>query len=305
MVIPRCVLVMPTYQSATYINQLFASLTMQSIQIPILIIDSSSTDGSLEKWQDLGVKTHVIPKAEFNHGKTRQLALNLVDADIYIYLTQDAILADTNTLENIISAFNNPEIGCAYGRQLPHEGAGLLGAHLRSFNYPEKSDLRSINDVERLGIKTCANSNSFAAYRKTALVQIGGFPDRVIMGEDIIAAAKMLKAGWKIYYCAESRVFHSHDYSVMQDFKRYFDIGVFHQEEHWILDLFKSPQKLGASYVKSEINFCLKYKKSGMIFISLIHSGMKYLGYHLGRKYKLLPLWLRQKFSMHKFYWDI
>ncbi len=296
-------LIIPTYNASSLAHQQLNSIQIQTLSPIKCVIDSSSQDGTVSIYQAAEFVVTVIPKAEFNHGKTRQLALSLVDADVYIYMTQDAILADENALKNIVTVFDNPSVGCAYGRQLPHQDAGILGAHLRHFNYPAESDLRSLQDVPRLGIKTCANSNSFAAYRKSALMQIGGFPERVILGEDVGVAAKMLIAGWKVAYCAEAKAFHSHDYTALQDFRRYFDVGVFHQQEHWILDTFTAPGKLGGQYVKSELRWCIQHKAYGMILVSFWHSGMKWLGYRLGRQYRCLPLWLRKRFSMHRFYW--
>lgn len=299
----QMVLVIPTYQAKKHLDALWRSIACQTLQTTILFIDSSSTDGTIEKLQALPVKLHIIPKKEFNHGGTRQLALNLVDADIYIYMTQDAILANPKTLENIIKCFEDPTIGCAYGRQLPHQGAGILGAHLRHFNYPPESDIHTLQDVPRLGIKTCANSDSFAAYRKMALEAVGGFPNHVIVGEDVYVAAKMLLAGWRVAYSAEAQVYHSHDYTIVQDLRRYFDIGAFHQMEHWILDTFKSPNKLGSQYVKSELKWCLQQKAYAALLASLYHSAGKWLGYRLGRQYQRLPLWVKKYCSMHRFFW--
>lgn len=299
----KVALIIPTYQAKQYVNELCSSIRSQTLQPEVLVIDSSSTDGTPALLRQY-FRVHSIPKVEFNHGKTRQLALSLVDADIYVYLTQDAILANENSIANMVKVFENPQVGCAYGRQLPHKGAGLLGAHLRHFNYPEYSELRALKDIPRLGIKTCSNSNSFAAYRKAALEKVGGFPARVIVGEDVYVAAKMILAGWTMAYCAEAQVFHSHDYSVIQDFKRYFDVGVFHQQEHWIIEAFKAPGKLGNQYVKSELKWCLQRHAYLTPFNSIWHSGMKWLGYKLGRNYFKLPVGFRKKLSMHSFYWS-
>ena len=81
---------------------------------------------------------------------------------------------------------------------------------------------------KRFGIKTVFVSNSFAAYRRRALMQVSGFPVDTVMNEDTYVAGKMLVSGWRIAYCADAQVFHSHDYSFLDDFKHYLDIGVFH-----------------------------------------------------------------------------
>ena len=83
-------------------------------------------------------------------------------------------------------------------------------------------------------MKTAFNSNSFAAYRRKALKDVGGFPINTILSEDMYVTAKMLLKNWSVAYCADAKVYHSHNYTIWQEFKRYFDIGVFHAKEAWI-----------------------------------------------------------------------
>ena len=72
----------------------------------VLIVDSSSTDGTPELARAAGFKVWSIPRDEFNHGNTRHRAAELVpDCDILVYLTQDAILNGANAIENLVSAF--------------------------------------------------------------------------------------------------------------------------------------------------------------------------------------------------------
>jgi rhamnosyltransferase len=269
----------------------------------ILIIDSSSTDNSLSIIKKYCISHKVINKSDFDHGATRQLGVDLIDSDIYIFMTQDAIPVDENTIKNIIKAFDDPKVGCAYGRQLPYKEANLLSRHARSFNYSKESYVRSYEDRYVHGIKTCFNSNSFAAYRKTALTEVSGFPSRNILGEDMFVAAKMLQAGWKIAYCADAKVYHSHNYTLAQEFKRYFDIGVFHTEQSWILEAFKPPSKEGFKYVKSELRYCWNQQAYLQIIKSLLTVGLKLIGYKLGKLHHKIPLPLKRKISMCSFYW--
>ncbi|MCO6740560.1 hypothetical protein KQH31_30745, partial [Streptomyces sp. CHA15] len=85
--------------------------------------------------------------------------------------------------------FAAPDIGVAYGRQLPHTDAGILGAQARRFNYPVESRIKRLSDAPQLKVKTCFSSNSFSAYRRAALTDAGGFPTDVIGSEDAYTAA--------------------------------------------------------------------------------------------------------------------
>ena len=140
--------------------------------------------------------------------------------DALIVMTQDAIPATAETFANLISELQlEPLNGVAYGRQLPHPGAGVLGAQSRHFNYPAASRTKRLDDAAQLGIKTCFSSDSFSVYRRSALSAVGGFPQDVIGSEDAYVAARMLLAGYQVRYAASAQVYHSHDYRLLEEFR--------------------------------------------------------------------------------------
>ena len=297
--------IFPIYNAEPFLELLINTLLNKNkLNIDsCLFIDSSSIDNSVKILNANKIPVQRIKKGDFDHGATRQFATELVDADIYVFMTQDALPADKDAIGNLLKAFDDPNVGCAYGRQLPHKDANILASHARAFNYPEESYVRSYEDRKQYGIKTCFNSNSFAAYRKTALQDVGGFPSKNILGEDMFVAARMLQDNWKVAYCADAQVYHSHNYTLMQEFKRYFDIGVFHHEQSWILKDFSSPEDEGMKYVKSELNYCWKGKHYLVIIRSYFTILLKFIGYKLGKNYTFLPQSLRPKLSMCSFYW--
>jgi rhamnosyltransferase len=202
-----------------------------------------------------------------------------------------------------LAAFADPAVATAYGRQLPHLNASLIAAHARLFNYPQQKQVRGLADHQRFGIKTVFTSNSFAAYRRDALMQVGGFPAHTIMNEDTFVAGLMLKTDWKIAYCADAQVFHSHDYGFTDEFKRYFDIGVFHANSPWLQQTFGGAAGEGRQFVLSELVYLVKFAP-GLIASAIIRTGLKGLGYKLGMLHKHLPTALKPYLSMHKAYWQ-
>ncbi len=277
---------------------------MQTVKpMQALVIDSSSSDGGVELARQAGFLAHAIPVEQFNHGATRQLGVEmLAEAEILVFMTQDAVLAAPDALERLLACFADERVGAAYGRQLPHPGAGAIGAHARLFNYPARSEVKVVADAPRLGIKTAFISNSFAAYRRSALLEAGGFPGDVILSEDTYVAARMLLNGWKVAYCAEAQVFHSHDYSVAQEFQRYFDTGVFHGREPWIRKAFGQPGGEGMRFVRSELRY-LARERPFMIPAALTRTLVKFAGYKLGTLERRWPLWLKRRLSMQAGYW--
>lgn len=270
----------------------------------VLVIDSASTDGSAELARAAGFIVHAIPRGRFNHGATRQLGAEmLADAEILVLMTQDAVLAAPDALEKLVASLSSERTGAAYGRQLPHPDGGALGAHARLFNYPNSGAEKTLADAPRLGIKTAFLSDSFAAYRRRALMEVGGFPADIILGEDTFVAAKLLLNGWKINYCAEAQVFHSHDYTLGQEFGRYFDTGVFHGREPWIRQEFGQPAGEGVRFVHSELRFLARTQPT-LIPSALARAALKYAGYKLGTLERHWPLWLKRRLSLHAGYWE-
>jgi len=268
-----------------------------------IIVDSGSRDDTVVLAKQFGFTVKEISKSEFNHGATRQLLSDLAEgADICVFLTQDAILASPDSVKNLAKVFNDPKIGMAYGRQLPHVNAKPLEIHARLFNYPATSHVIGLEDQVRLGFKAFFCSDSFSAYRKSALEQIGGFPLTCIMGEDAIVAAKMLKANYKKAYVAEATVHHSHSYTLAEEYCRYFDTRVFHEQNIWMLNEYGKPTGEGFKFIRSELSYVLKNSPASL-FKSVTSIFAKWLGYNSGRIYKKLPNAVIKKLSMHSFYW--
>lgn len=292
--------VVPTFNGLNDLRRLVGSLPDE---INLYVIDSSSTDGTVSYLADAGVDYRVIPQHEFNHGATRQQALeDRPGYRFYIFLTQDAYLAKPDAIECLLAPFSDVRVGAVCGRQLPHLDANPLAAHARHFNYPETSRIKSMTDVAQLGIKTAFMSNSFAAYRKEAMMDVGGFPSHVILSEDMYVAARMLQLGWKVAYASDACCYHSHDYTAWQEFKRYFDIGVFHAREPWIRHEFGGAGGEGVRYVRSELRR-LGWRQCHWWPVSFLANAFKLAGYKSGQWEKHVPLSLKRRISMHRGYW--
>lgn len=297
-------LLIPTLNAGSIWDNVLESIDNQSLILyKKIIVDSGSKDDTVSQAKKHGFEVVEISKSEFNHGATRQLLVDLAgEADICVFLTQDAILDGADSIKNIVKAFDDSQVGMAYGRQLPHVNAKPLEIHARLFNYPDASHVICLNDQARLGFKAFFCSNSFSAYRKSALEQAGGFPLTSIMGEDAIVAAKMLKAGYKKAYVAEATVRHSHSYTLAEEYRRYFDTRVFHEQNLWMLNEYGKPTGEGFKFIKSELNYVLK-KSPASLFKSVASIFAKWLGYNSGRMYRMLPKGIVKKLSMHSFYW--
>lgn len=298
-------LIIPTLNAGDDFNALLRSISHQSLQpCEIIIIDSSSTDQTVSIAKDYGCRVETITRESFDHGGTRTLAAQMAQGEILLFLTQDALPADNYAFKRLVECFVDAHIAAAYGRQLPHLNTSLFGTHLRLFNYPDQSYARTYEDKQQYGIKTAFLSNSFCAYRTSALQEIGYFKNTLILGEDMVSGALLLKSGYSLTYQSNAKVYHSHSYTIRQEFQRYFDIGVLHRNESWLLEEFGKPEGEGLKYVLSEFRYLISHKKSPLILYSLLRNFSKYIGYKLGKIHSLFPIGIVKTISMHKRWWD-
>jgi rhamnosyltransferase len=106
---------------------------------------------------------------------------------------------------------------------------------------------------------------------------------------------------------SEACVYHSHNYTLWDEFRRYFDTGVFHKEEKWILQEFGSAQGEGYRFVRSELSMAMKapWRKAMVLLLEIsARTFLKYLGYQTGKQHAFLPLLIKRKLGFFKPYWD-
>lgn len=296
--------IIPTRNAEKYIDRLINKLINQTVKpLEIIIIDTFSKDDTkkiCEKY-DL-VKFIQINDGEFDHGGTRNKAAKAATGDILIFMTQDALPQNETFIEEIIKPLEK-DVVATYGRQLARKEAGPIEVFAREFNYPPQNIIKSKKDIEKLGVKTFFLSNVCSAFIKNEFWNVGGFPEKTIMNEDMIISSKLIFNDKKVCYCADATVVHSHDYTYVQQFKRNFDVGVVFVDSGHYFENIKSESE-GIKYVRQAIKYLINNKKAYLIPHLIIDSGFRFVGYKAGKSYKKLPRKLVKKMSMHSFYFD-
>jgi rhamnosyltransferase len=279
----------PTLNARETWRDFSAALRRQSARPDeVIVIDSSSDDDTAGVAARDGYEVITIAREDFRHGATRQLAANRTQSEVIVYLTQDALLASDGAMAQLLRVFDDPTVGAAYGRQLPRHGAGPIEAFARIFNYPESSHTNSVKDIPARGFKTVFFSNSFGAYRMSALRQVGGFPPDANFGEDTVVAAQMVLAGWKIAYVAEAAVYHSHAHTLREEYRRYKAIGELHARQAWMLEKFGHVSGEGMRFLRSMIEY-LAGRAPQHIPEALAMVVCKFVGYRVGRRWQAAP----------------
>lgn len=300
----RIAIAIPTLNAGPAFKRLLREIDEQKIElVKKLVVDSGSADATVKLAGQAQCEVIAMDPRSFNHGKTRQFCIDCLadQIDIVIFITQDVLLADEDSLKNLVAPFADGAVGAVYGRQLPHAGASPIAAQARLFNYPAESLIKTYADKEKFKIKTPFLSDSFAAYRLSALKAIGGFP-KAIVSEDMYVGAKLLQAGYNLAYAAEAQVYHSHDYNLLQEFRRYFDIGVFQAREGWIREDFGSAEGEGIKMVVKQLKYLCENR--GVLYIpkAIIGNAVRLFGYRLGIKERRLPLPIKRFCSAQSYF---
>lgn len=215
--------VIPVYDGARFLREVLDAVLKQQLDEPfeVLVIDSGSTDGSLEIVRDFPVVRLIeIPNEQFGHGRTRNLGVSETSGDLIAFLTQDATPASPHWLAAYRRAFELTEnVGAAFGPHLPRPGvnpimARLLIDHFATFSPNGGPAIQRAGDTTYL-----SNSNSCisrAAWERTPFRDIA-------YSEDQAFGADVLENGFAKVFMPDAAALHSHDYGMVESFKRYFD----------------------------------------------------------------------------------
>lgn len=221
--------IIPTLNVEHEIEALLIALDRQSIQPnEIFVVDSASEDKTIELVQKhKRVRLLEIDRQDFNHGTTRDMALNESSGDFVCFLTQDAVPVSDDYLKRLVAPMvEDSNIALVSGRQLPKADARRFEQLVRDFNYPDLPSVRSKCNLEEFGIKTFFASDTCSAYRRTAYLECGGF-EHVNTNEDMLMAAKFIASGMKVAYEPRAEVYHSHNLTPSQQFARNRAVGFF------------------------------------------------------------------------------
>ncbi len=304
-------IIIPTYKPDGKFIELLQKLKKQSYSVSRIIIVNTEEKyynrliyGTNFFEESKNVDVYHVSKKEFDHGNTRNFGVKRSNADYFICMTQDAMPNDQELISNLVKAVEQAKIAVAYGRQLPEKNCNVLEQYTRTFNYPDFSFIKDLDDLPKLGIKTYFCSNVCAIYNRDIFEKLGGFISHTIFNEDMIYAARAVKAGYRIAYAADARVVHSHNYTYMDQFHRNFDLGVSQADNPEIFADIPSESE-GIRMIQETAKYLIKNGHRNKILSLYLQSGFKYLGYRMGCNYKKLPRKIVLKCTMNRDYWRL
>ena len=298
--------VIPAYKPGHDLRELVEKLLDQTVRLGRIIIINTDREYFDEKEYLIAPAVEVvhITRHEFDHAGTRDMGLRMSDADYVLFMTMDAIPKDNYLVEKLLSGFSRADnIAVSYARQLPKKDCNRIEQITREFNYPAQSRVQTSDDIKELGIKAYFCSDVCAMYDTSIYRSLGGFKAPAIFNEDMVYAAGALDAGYAVSYCADALVYHSHNYTGRQYYRRNFDLGVSQADHPEIFERF-NVKGTGMQLVRKSLAQICRSGTPADIIRLVYYSGMKYLGFRKGKNYHKLSLKSCLKHTSDKEYWN-
>lgn len=298
--------VIPAYKPGHDLRELVEKLLDQTVRLGRIIIINTDREFFDEKEYLIAPAVEVvhITRHEFDHAGTRDMGLRMSDADYVLFMTMDAIPKDNYLVEKLLSGFRRADnIAVSYARQLPKKDCNRIEQITREFNYPAQSRVQTSDDIKELGIKAYFCSDVCAMYDTSIYRSLGGFKAPAIFNEDMVYAAGALDAGYAVSYCADALVYHSHNYTGRQYYRRNFDLGVSQADHPEIFERF-NVKGTGMQLVRKSLSQICRRGTPADIIRLVYYSGMKYLGFRKGKNYHKLSLKSCLKHTSDKEYWN-
>lgn len=275
-------IICPLYKAREYINQLHRNLKKQkNVNIAsINYIVTNVNDNIEDILKELDCNYEIIEKEEFSHSLTREKTAKKCKADILVFITQDIIIESEYWLENLINGIENGECEAAYSRQLCSNNT--IEKYTREKNYPSESYIKTQDDIEKIGINAFFFSDASSAIKREIFVELNGYDGKNFpTNEDMYFAHKLITNGYRIKYCAESEVEHSHKFTFKQLYKRYYDTGVFFKQNEYLNNY--KVNKAGGGMAKYVLKRAIQDKNVKVLVRFIPDMAVRFIGMRMGK----------------------
>lgn len=278
-------IICPLYNAEKYIIDLHKNIQNQkNVEInTINYVLTKSNDNTEKILKELNCNYEIIEKEEFSHSLTREKVANKSKADILVFITQDIIIKSDNWLANLTKGIVNGECEASYSRQICSNNS--IEKYTREKNYPENSFIVTKKDIERKGLKTFFFSDASSAIKRDIFVELNGYDAKNFpTNEDMYFAYKLITNDFRIKYCADSVVEHSHKLTLKQLYKRYYDTGKFFKQNEY-LNKYKV-NKAGGGLAIYILKRAIQDRNWKVIFKFIPDMSARFIGMTMGKRSK-------------------
>ena len=276
-------IICPLYEAENYILNLNDSLLKQeNVNInKIQYVLTKSKDNSEKILKENKFNYILIDKKDFSHSLTREKEAMKSKSDIIVFISQDIVIENTDYLYNLVNPIINGEADACYSRQLTK--FDNIEKYTRESNYPDKSIIKTKDDIEKLGLKTFFFSDASSAVNTKVFKKLNGYDGKNLpINEDMYFAYKLIMNGYKIKYCADSVCYHSHNFKLKELYDRYKLTGRFFKENSYI-DNFGT-NKSGGGLAKYILKRAIKDKNIKVLIRFVPDMTARYIGMKVGKR---------------------
>jgi rhamnosyltransferase len=217
---PGISVIIPVKNGGATLERCLQSIVDQTLadDLEIIVLNSMSTDNSMEIAQRFNAKIIDIPVGTFNHGLTRNTGIQHAGCGL-IYLTvQDAWIPKNDMLEKMAKHFDDAKVMAVSGHQaIPHEKDKNPFFWYRPWSAPQVTERFVTNNeaFKNLPVNEQQSlvswDNVVSMYRKSALIQQPFV--KTEFSEDWVWSYQALLKGWKLLYDSSLVVYHYHHHS--------------------------------------------------------------------------------------------
>jgi rhamnosyltransferase len=270
----------------------------------VVVVDSGSSDGSVDLARDFGAQVIEIAAPEFDHGRTRNLAAEKASGEVLVFISQDAEPLGTSWLETLVSRLDSDAgIAGVYGRQLARHDAVPPESYFLDYLYGSTPRVQALDGAAGLSMDTTLFSNANGAMRRDVWEQFP-FAEDMIMSEDQEWARRVLLAGWRLAYEPAAAVRHSHSYTLGTAFRRFFDSGVSADRSYLPAPGAAAALRGNAlRYASGELRWLGRSGNRRWIPYTCVYELTKFAGLQLGRRHRLLGARLSRRLSARPEWW--
>jgi len=270
---PQVSIIIRSYNDIDFIEETMKNIIAQNFQdFELINVDCDSKDGTWEivqKYNDSNA--YQIKPADYIPGRVLNKAIERASGDIIVFNNSDCIPQNEFWLERLIAPLEVENVAASFGNQLPRPDAHPLIV---------KDNTRAFGDG-----KISAAWKHFFSLATSAvpadLIREFPFNNDIQYSEDIEWSWRMKKKSFKIVYVPDSKVEHSHNYTIKQVFKRFHGEGVAEgkiYDEH--LNLLMSVLKPAVVEIARDIKYLLKHGPLSLIpYCFIYRSVQKYAVY--------------------------
>lgn len=228
-------IICPLYNAENYIKSLHNSLLMQkNVDLKsINYILTRCKDNSEKILKEINANYVVIEPSEYSHSLSREIMAKKSNADIIVFISQDIKILKNDWLYFLTKDISNGNCEAAYSRQLADKNN--IEKYTREKNYGNQSFLKTKEDIKNMGLNTFFFSDASSAINREIFEKLNYYDGKKLASnEDQYIAYKLIMSGYRIKYCSESEVIHSHDFNFFSLYKRYQDTGEFYRAEPYM-----------------------------------------------------------------------